>query len=623
MKNLFKSLMLVAVAAMGFTSCQKEELPTQTGAEKFTIDVIANLEETRSAFGEKSENAYPSYWQGGETVKAAILQSGTYPDFIDVVESKEATVAVSGTQTAQLTLEWDSMSQTYGTMLIAVPYGSVTFEAGNYYYDGDKPGFVVNVPTEQTPLENSVDPAAHILTATYEGSFSKTIMPEFKHAAAYGKMTLKNFDGVIDNVVVTIDTKSYVLKATNVTGNVFWFGCEANEAPETVKIAVNTTDEKSYTKTLTLTADKDLSFFKGRVAEFGVDMDGIAAEEGDAGTSLTFPANTYMWDTIEWDSAGYYKITSSDNKYGSSSYVRIYLNEADRPNNNSIKPGTYTAATNNKTPDVGKFCARVGASGVAAFYTMGESSLPATATLEVNFYDGKYQILFTKSNTEHYGYEGMTEGWVAPTNGGDVTPEPEPEPTQLAQPTNLAATATADTATIIWTAVANASSYDVKVGETTKNVTDTTATFEGLDPETTYVVSVVAVGDGTNYTDSTAATTTVTTLAASTGGDDVVEDYTNWNYKAEWNTSSRLVTLTGNQDGRVITFVTNELAFTTFYGDTSRGNYFTDVKVNGVSATATAESWFKTARNGAVYTAEIDMTIDGVHYSGVASSFSF
>ena len=432
MKNLFKSLMLVAVAAMGFTSCQKEELPTQSGAEKFTIDVIANLEETRSAFGEKSGNAYPSYWQGGETVKAAILQYGKYsdmPEWVEVVESEEAIVAVSDAKTAQLTLEWDSMSQTYGTMLIAVPYGSVTFDGSNRYFDGAKPGFVVNVPTEQTPLENSVDPAAHILTATYEGSFSETIMPEFEHAAAYGKMTLENFEGVIDNVVVTIDdTKSYILNADYVTGNVFWFGCEANEAPETVKIAVNTTD-KSYTKTLDLTAGgkgNGLRFFKGHVAEFGVDMTGIDAEEGNAGTPLTFPANTYMWDTIEWDSAGYYKITSSENKHGDGSYVRIYLNEADRPNNNSIKPGTYTAATGNKTPDVGNFCARVGASGSAAFWTMGESSLPATATLEVNFYDGKYQILFTKSNTEHYGYEGMTEGWVAPTESGDDGGE-EPE----------------------------------------------------------------------------------------------------------------------------------------------------------------------------------------------------
>ncbi|MBE6176848.1 MAG: fibronectin type III domain-containing protein [Rikenellaceae bacterium] len=516
MKNLFKSLMLVAVAAMGFTSCQKEELPTQTGAEKFTIDVIANLEETRSAFGEKSGNAYPSYWYGGETVKAAILQSGTYPDFIDVVESKEATVAVSGTQTAQLTLEWDSMSQTYGTMLIAVPYGSVTFEAGNYYYDGDKPGFVVNVPTEQTPLENSVDPAAHILTATYEGSFSKTIMPEFVHAAAYGKMTLKNFNGKIDNVVVTIDTKSYVLNADNVTSNVFWFGCKANEDPETVKIAVNTTDEKSYTKTLDLTAGKGkgLPFSKGCVAEFGVDMDGIAAEEGAADVMMV----DYTLDVAQYTS-GYWQFSTGS--HGTAPYVRIYMNDNDMADN-AFKTGGYTFEQSNTNPNSGVFSINR--------YNIGSTVYGGSiygGSMNISIVNGQYRIIITAGdvNPITFGWEGVPEGWNAPAGGGDVTPEPEPEEptkTQLAQPTILTATATADTATITWTAVENASSYNVTVGTTTQNVPNpaTTATFEGLVSDTTYNVSVVAVGDGTNYTDSTAATTTVKTSAASTGGDD-------------------------------------------------------------------------------------------------------
>ena len=525
-------MVLVAVAAMGMLACQNEPETVVSGndnAQKTTIEVIADLENTRSAFGEKGgDGAYASVWQGGEQVKAAVATYNTEYSYGDVAyyvvdESNVTTVTATGS-VAQFSLTFDYLSATSGTLLIASPAGSVDFDTTNYYYDGDKPGFVVTIPTEQTPLAASVDPAAHILTATYTGSFANAIKPEWEHAAAYAKMTLKNFNAEIDNVVVTIDSKKYTLNPDNVEGNVFWFACVANEAPSTVKVTVNTTDEKAYTKTLDLAAGGNgggLPFAKGNVAEFSVNMDGITPDEGgaDVGSSLDF-TGAYMWDTIAWNAAGYFKITSSTNAHGSSSYVYIYLNEADRPNNNSIKPGTYTAATNDKTPDVGYFCARVGASGSAAFWSMYESGLPAGATLVVNYYDGKYQILFTKSATESHGYEGFTEGWVAPGTGGGEEPEPDPDPVQLAAPTNLSATATTNTATISWNAVDNASSYDVTVGITTKNVTTTTATFDGLTPDATYEVSVVAVGDGTNYTNSTAATTTVKTLAEETGGDD-------------------------------------------------------------------------------------------------------
>ena len=85
--------------------------------------------------------------------------------------------------------------------------------------------------------------------------------------------------------------------------------------------------------------------------------------------------------------------------------------------------------------------------------------------------------------------------------------------TQLAAPTNLAATnITSNSAEISWNAVPNATGYKVTytsmstgdLGE--QEVTTTSATIDGLTPETTYTWTVKAIGDGTTYCDSEEST---------------------------------------------------------------------------------------------------------------------
>ena len=115
-------------------------------------------------------------------------------------------------------------------------------------------------------------------------------------------------------------------------------------------------------------------------------------------------------------------------------------------------------------------------------------------------------------------------------DGGETPSEPETpvEPVKLAPPT-VDATASGNSINVSWDKVANASSYTVKCGDKELNVnnTITTATFEDLEYETEYTVSVVAVGDGTNYTNSNAATKTVNTEADPNagGGEDTTKYY--------------------------------------------------------------------------------------------------
>ena len=94
--------------------------------------------------------------------------------------------------------------------------------------------------------------------------------------------------------------------------------------------------------------------------------------------------------------------------------------------------------------------------------------------------------------------------------------------TQLDAPTGLTSSnVTPNRFTITWTAVNNASEYDVTITDgtttTTESSTDTTENFTSLVAGTEYTVSIVATNDGNRaYSDSEAATLTVMTSALPT-----------------------------------------------------------------------------------------------------------
>ena len=410
MKNLFKNLMLVAVAAMAFTACEKDIVNggEEQNAEARSFKFYATFaDDTRSGFVAKEDGAtaYKSEWSGNETI-GVTHTSYCYDDGFNLVDN-----TTSGDR-ASFEVEFYGQNPNPGAEIVAVSPASAWKAKGLYNAGGYAPiawEHTYTIPTTQTPTANSVDEAAHILKAvtTYNGN--DNIALTFEHQVAYGKFSLKNFAGTgVTSYTLNIDGTKYVINSENTTD--VWFACEsAVVANMTISVKAA---EGTYSKTLVKDSDKTLEFINGQVSKFAVDMTDATAGEAE----VVFNPDV-LYDTLVWDSSNSrFKLTGT----GVSEW-RIYLNSANRPNNNSISADTYTGC-GGKNPSAGMFGAEIRNLGL---YT---SAFGSSSTLEVNVAGGEYVILLTHSGTT-YGYKGLPSGWPAPV-ASEPEPEPEPEPEQ-------------------------------------------------------------------------------------------------------------------------------------------------------------------------------------------------
>ncbi len=133
----------------------------------------------------------------------------------------------------------------------------------------------------------------------------------------------------------------------------------------------------------------------------------------------------------------------------------------------------------------------------------------ATIVVTVNDEDGTY--IATIDHTAFVDGDNVKVVFYYGTH--TASEDPDPKPVQLGTP-SVTVTTTANSVTLTWTAVTNATGYVVTFNGETTTVTDATFTASDLKASTDYTYSVVAKGDGVNYTDSVAASGTATTAAA-------------------------------------------------------------------------------------------------------------
>ncbi|MBR4952671.1 MAG: BACON domain-containing protein [Alistipes sp.] len=509
MKNLFKNLMLVAVAAMAFTACTETGEEVNAVSKTTRYEFTANIaDDTRSGFAEKEEGAtaYKSEWHEGDQVK--IFVDGYEPITVDV------------TTEGKFSFELTDAPETF-FMTVCSP--AEVWVSTN----------TANLPAEQTPLANSVDPNAHLLQAqnvlVQNGSADAINMG---HMIAYGKMTVNGVDFAIDHVVVDLKGSfygydreySYTINATNVENNTFWF---ATEPIDVAKFTVTAYDAegKSVTKTVDVAAaGKTMSFNYGRVGTFSVS----GLEEYVA------PAETY-------DSTSAYVYQS----YGDTDKEIMFVAEDGRGlridfynvyENNCIIPGTYTfSGSGYMYPNWCFYYA-----DVEYYYTSKLDGGQAVVSVE----DGQYKIVFTNMAL------GSTVYVESFTFKGEISGLDIPDPrAKLATPV-LGYDVNEMVVTLTWNAIEGVEYYSVECdSDAIENftTTETTATIT-LPAYGAYSFSVAAkVADNNeNYKSSDAATVKV-----------VVKDPNAWaDYELIYvSMSGSYVTMTDANDNRVTFFV--------------------------------------------------------------------
>lgn len=300
MKKFFSYAMLLAVAAMAFSSCAKEEIKG-SDSNSVVLHFSAETSNTKSVFGAKSDGKYPTLWTDKKQVRFDANDSRK--------NDKNFTPKVVGSgESATFDVEFENLENT-GTIYAFSPTGDFNATPKvpgftNFTTDNNKHAIYLSIASEQTPLANSVDESAQVLfaTAEYDLGVSKNISLEFNHLLAYGKMAITNFSGTIKSVKMEfpeningqsvkfsyqetepvfssgLSNKTITLDPANVEGNVFWFSLAptAGNSGE-MKIIITDSNDDTYTKTLDL-ATKALPFVAGKVSAFSANFSGIAKD---------------------------------------------------------------------------------------------------------------------------------------------------------------------------------------------------------------------------------------------------------------------------------------------------------------------------------------------------------
>ena len=309
MKNIFKSLMLVAVAAMGIACQENVENFTPERANEVVMTITADVDETRTYIDE--ENKIVKWSEGDQLL---VLEN-------DAIYRKTSDIAIDADGKAQFTVAFPKHNN-------AVTYNAIYPASAVDAYDSSAEEVNVQVKNTQFATAESFDPTADVLVAKqieFEAQPTELNM-QFKRLVSLGKLTLVGLDeGSLIKQVTFIAGEDDILAGRNLvnatTGDVFSYG----ESDDTNTITVNYEEAIStndvyfvcnpfsmeagetftvqvicenavYTREVEIPTGRSLVFTEGNLATFSVDM--------SEGVKKEISAATFVTDTLTRDTTG-------------------------------------------------------------------------------------------------------------------------------------------------------------------------------------------------------------------------------------------------------------------------------------------------------------------------------
>ena len=300
MKNIFKSLMLVAVAAMGFTACEQTNVENATPAvPEVAMTITADVDETRTYIDETNKIVK---WSEGDQLMV-IENDGTF--------RKTTETVIDGEGKAQFAVSFPKKAG-------AVTYNAIYPASAVDVNHSSAEEVVVQVKNTQFATATSFDPTADVLVAKqieFEAQPTELNM-QFKRLVSFGKMTLSGLfdDSLIKQVIFTAGDED-VLAGRNLvnatTGEVSEYGVSDDTNTITVNYAENTDTDAVYfacnpfemtagetftvkvicnnavyTRKVEIPVGRSLKFTEGNLSTFTVDLTNCG-EKVEAVTTIT------------------------------------------------------------------------------------------------------------------------------------------------------------------------------------------------------------------------------------------------------------------------------------------------------------------------------------------------
>ena len=301
MKNIFKSLMLVAVAAMGFTACQQtSEEQAVVKPNEVVMTVNVDMDASRTYIDEESNVV-----RWSENDQLMVIEN--WDTF-----RKTTDIAIDEDGKAQFTVAFPEKAG-------AVNYNAIFPASAVNTGDFTAEELELQVKNSQWATAESFDPTADLLVAKQLelDAQPEVLNMQFKRLVALGKMTLTGLDeGVVKQVIFTAEPgvnvagrmlvnattaevleSAYDYTSSSITVNYegvevngdfpVYFTCIPFEMEEmncfTVQVIC---DNAVYTRDVEIPAGRSLKFTAGNLGTLTVNMTGCK-EEVEVSTTVT------------------------------------------------------------------------------------------------------------------------------------------------------------------------------------------------------------------------------------------------------------------------------------------------------------------------------------------------